>query len=163
GFGAVKGAQMLSVMLAAGVVSRLIFGLISDRIGGLRTLLLGSVLQGLALLLFIPFQELGSLFIVSALFGLFQGGIVPAYAIIVREYFPPRVAATRVGIVIMFTLAGMALGGWMSGWIFDLSGSYEAAFINGIGWNLVNLIIVLGLLQRQRLMKARLMLAGRAA
>ncbi|NCX23012.1 MAG: MFS transporter, partial [Betaproteobacteria bacterium] len=83
--------------------------------------------------------------------------------IIVREYFPPRVAATRVGIVIMFTLAGMALGGWMSGWIFDLSGSYEAAFINGIGWNLVNLIIVLGLLQRQRLMKARLMLAGRAA
>ena len=163
GFGAVKGAQMLSVMLAAGVVSRLIFGLISDRIGGLRTLLLGSVLQGLALLLFIPFQDLSSLFLVSALFGLFQGGIVPAYAIIVREYFPPQVAATRVGIVIMFTLGGMALGGWMSGWIFDVSGSYEAAFMNGIAWNLVNLLIVVGLLYRQRQMKQRFLTANHAA
>lgn len=149
GFGPARGAQMLSVMLAAGVVSRLVFGLISDRIGGLRTLLLGSVLQGLALLLFLPFQDMTSLFAVSALFGLFQGGIVPAYAIIVREYFPASVAATRVGIVIMFTLGGMALGGWMSGWIFDLSGSYEAAFVNGIAWNLVNLLIVLGLLALQ--------------
>ncbi|MBU6284510.1 MAG: MFS transporter [Betaproteobacteria bacterium] len=163
GFGAVKGAQMLSAMLAAGVISRLIFGVISDRIGGLRTLLLGSVLQGLALLLFIPFQDLSSLFIVSALFGLFQGGIVPAYAIIIREYFPPQVAATRVGIVIMFTLGGMALGGWMSGWIFDVSGSYEAAFINGIAWNLVNLLIVLGLLYRQRKMKQRFVTANHAA
>lgn len=163
GFGAVKGAQMLSVMLAAGVVSRLIFGLISDRIGGLRTLLLGSVLQGLALLLFIPFQDLSSLFLVSALFGLFQGGIVPAYAIIVREYFPPQVAATRVGIVIMFTLGGMALGGWMSGWIFDVSGSYEAAFMNGIAWNFVNLLIVVGLLYRQRQMKQRFLTANHAA
>jgi len=146
GFGPTRGAQMLSVMLAAGVVSRLVFGMISDRIGGLRTLLLGSVLQGIALVLFIPFQDMASLFVVSALFGLFQGGIVPAYAIIVREYFPAAVAATRVGIVIMFTLGGMALGGWISGWIFDLSGSYEAAFMNGIAWNMVNLLIVLGLL-----------------
>lgn len=149
GFGPARGAQMLSVMLAAGVVSRLVFGLISDRIGGLRTLLLGSVLQGIALILFIPFQDMASLFAVSALFGLFQGGIVPAYAIIVREYFPAAVAATRVGIVIMFTLGGMALGGWVSGWIFDKSGSYEAAFLNGIAWNLLNLIIVLGLLALQ--------------
>ena len=163
GFGAVKGAQMLSVMLASGVVSRLVFGVISDRIGGLRTLLLGSVLQGIALLLFIPFQDLASLFVVSALFGLFQGGIVPAYAIIVREYFAPQLAATRVGIVIMFTLAGMAIGGWMSGWIFDVSGSYEAAFINGIGWNLVNLLIVLGLLYRQDRMKPRMITVGRVA
>jgi len=121
------------------------------------------VLQGLALLLFIPFQELSSLFIVSALFGLFQGGIVPAYAIIVREYFPPQVAATRVGIVIMFTLGGMALGGWMSGWIFDASGSYEAAFINGIAWNLVNLFIVVGLLYRQRQVRMRLVTSGQNA
>jgi len=163
GYGAVKGAQMLSVMLASGVVSRLVFGVISDRIGGLRTLLLGSALQGVALILFIPFQDLASLFGVSALFGLFQGGIVPAYAIIVREYFAPQVAATRVGIVIMFTLAGMAIGGWMSGWIFDLSGSYEAAFINGIGWNLVNLLIVLGLLYRQRRIQLGLITANRAA
>ena len=89
-----------------------------------------------------------SLYVVSALFGLFQGGIVPAYAIIVREYFPPREAGVRVGIVLMATLFGMALGGWMSGAIFDLTGSYRAAFINGIGWNLLNLTIALWLLRR---------------
>jgi MFS family permease len=150
GFGAARGAQMLSVMLAAGVVSRLLFGLISDRIGGLRTLFLGSVLQGVALLLFLPFEDMASLFVVSALFGLFQGGIVPAYAIVIREYFPAAVAATRVGMVLGFTLLGMALGGWVSGWIFDVTGNYHAAFINGIGWNLFNLLIVGFLLMRRR-------------
>src|SRR4029450_10381952 len=110
-----------------------------DRIGGLRTLLLGSALQGLALVLFLPFDGLVPLFVISALFGLFQGGIVPSYAIIVREYFPPAEAGARVGTVLMSTLFGMALGGWMSGKVFDLTGSYQAAFLNGIGWNLPNL------------------------
>jgi MFS family permease len=150
GFGAARGAQMLSLMLAAGIVSRLVSGLICDRIGGLRTLLLGSVLQGLALLLFLPFDGLVSLFVISALFGLFQGGIVPSYAIIVREHFPPAEAGARVGTVLMATLFGMALGGWMSGKVFDLTGSYHAAFINGIGWNLLNLTIALFLLARSR-------------
>ncbi len=148
GFGAARGAEMLSLMLACGIVSRLLSGAICDRIGGLRTLLLGSVLQGLALLLFIPFDGLASLYLISALFGLFQGGIVPSYAIIVREHFPPAEAGARVGTVLMFTLFGMALGGWMSGRVFDLTGSYQAAFINGIGWNLINLSIVLFLLHR---------------
>jgi MFS family permease len=151
GFGAARGAEMLSLMLASGIVSRLVSGVICDRIGGLRTLLLGSVLQGLALLLFIPFDGLVSLYIVSALFGLFQGGIVPSYAIIVREHFPPAEAGARVGTVLMATLFGMALGGWMSGKVFDLTGSYQAAFLNGIGWNLVNLSVVLFLLYRVRL------------
>ena len=115
GYGAARGAQMLSLMLACGIVSRLAFGFICDRIGGLRTLLLGSALQGVALFLFLPFDGLVSLYVISALFGLFQGGIVPSYAIIVREYFPPREAGARVGAVIMATLFGMALGGWMSG------------------------------------------------
>jgi MFS family permease len=137
-------------MLACGIVSRLVSGVICDRIGGLRTLLLGSVLQGLALLLFIPFDGLLSLFAISALFGLFQGGIVPSYAIIVREYFPPAEAGARVGTVLMSTLFGMALGGWMSGKVFDLTGSYHAAFLNGIGWNLLNLTIALFLLSRVR-------------
>ncbi|MBS0442111.1 MAG: MFS transporter [Proteobacteria bacterium] len=153
GFGAAQGARMLSLMLAAGIVSRLVSGLICDRIGGVRTLLLGSVLQGTALLLFLPFDGLGSLYVVSALFGLFQGGIVPSYAIIVREHFPPAEAGARVGTVLMCTLFGMALGGWMSGKVFDLTGSYHAAFINGIAWNLLNLGIVLLLmwgLRRQR-------------
>lgn len=148
GYGAARGAEMLSLMLACGIASRLISGAICDRIGGLRTLLLGSVLQGVALLLFIPFDSLVSLYVISALFGLFQGGIVPSYAIIVREHFPLREVGERVGTVIMFTLVGMALGGWMSGKVFDLTGSYHAAFINGIAWNLLNLAIALTLLRR---------------
>jgi MFS family permease len=148
GFGAARGAEMLSVMLGFGIVSRLLSGWICDHIGGLRTLLLGSFLQGTALLLFIPFDGLVSLYIVSAMFGLFQGGIVPAYAIIVREYFPASEAGTKVGLVIMCTLLGMALGGWMSGLVFDLTGSYRAAFLNGIAWNALNLCIAFFLLRR---------------
>jgi MFS family permease len=150
GYGAARGAQMLSLMLACGIASRLISGAICDRIGGLRTLLLGSALQGVALLLYIPFDGLASLYLISALFGLFQGGIVPSYAIIVREHFPPHEAGARVGTVLMATLFGMALGGWMSGKVFDLTGSYTAAFVNGVGWNLLNLAIALALLTRVR-------------
>jgi MFS family permease len=150
GYGAARGAEMLSVMLAFGIVSRLVSGWICDRIGGLRTLLLGSFLQGVALLMFLPFDGLVSLYIVSAMFGLFQGGIVPSYAIIVREYFPLREVGVRTGIVLMATLFGMALGGWMSGAIFDMTGSYRAAFMNGIAWNLLNLSIASWLLMRGR-------------
>ncbi|HYR34072.1 MAG TPA: MFS transporter [Burkholderiales bacterium] len=160
GYGAQRGAEMLSLMLGAGIVSRLAFGWIADRIGGLRTLLLCSALQGIALVLFLPFTGLVSLYVVSALFGLFQGGIVPAYPIIVREFFPPREAGTRVAVVLMATLLGMALGGWLSGLIFDLTGSYRAAFINGIGWNLLNLTIAVWLLRRASSHRTRGTLAG---
>ncbi|HYX67443.1 MAG TPA: MFS transporter [Burkholderiales bacterium] len=149
GYGPARGAEMLSLMLGFGIVSRLLSGWISDHIGGLRTLLLGSVLQGIALLLFLPSTSLVSLYVVSALFGLFQGGIVPAYALIVREYFDIREAGIRTGIVLMATLFGMALGGWMSGAIFDLTGSYRAAFLNGIAWNLLNLTIAIWMLHRK--------------
>ena len=148
GFGAARGAEMLSLMLACGIVSRLISGAICDRIGGLRTLVLGSVLQGLALLMFLPFDGMVSLYVISAMFGLFQGGIVPSYAIIVREYFPAQRAGVLVGAVIMATMIGMALGGWMSGKVFDLTGSYHAAFVNGVLWNALNLSIALFLLWR---------------
>ena len=151
GYGAARGAEMLSVMLAFGIASRLISGAICDRIGGLRTLLLGSALQGVALLLFLPFDSLVSLYVIAALFGLFQGGIVPSYAIIIREHFPASEAGWRVGLVIMCTLFGMALGGWMSGKVFDLTGSYGAAFVNGIAWNALNLTIAFFLLYRTRL------------
>src|SRR6478736_7542026 len=150
GYGAARGSQMLSLMLACGILSRLVSGAICDRIGGLRTLLLGSLLQGTALLLFLPFDSLASLYIVSALFGLFQGGIVPSYAIIVREHFPGAEAGARTGTILMFTLFGMALGGWMSGKVFDLTGSYHAAFLNGIAWNLLNLSIAFFLLRGAR-------------
>lgn len=150
GYGAARGAEMLSLMLLCGIVSRLVSGWVCDHIGGIRTLLLGSVLQGLALLLFLPFDGLVPLYVISGMFGLFQGGIVPSYAIIVREHFSPREAGARVGAVIMATMLGMALGGWMSGWIFDVTGSYRAAFVNGIAWNLLNLSIAGWLYWRTR-------------
>ncbi len=150
GFGTARGAQMLSLMFAFGIVSRLASGWISDRIGGLATLLVGSALQCVALFMFLPFEGLVSLYVISALFGLFQGGLVPSYAIIVREYFPPRVTGSLVGLVLMATLFGMALGGWMTGVIFDFTGSYRAAFLNGIAWNLLNMSIAGFLLLRAR-------------
>lgn len=146
GYGPARGAEMLSIMLGLGVVSRLGSGLIADRIGGIGTLILGSTLQCLALLFYLPFDGLTSLYVVSALFGLSQGGIVPSYALIVREYFPAREAGSRVSLVLMATVAGMATGGWMSGEIYDLTGSYRAAFLNGIAWNLVNMSIAFWLL-----------------
>jgi len=148
GYGPARGAEMLASMMFFGLFSRLAAGLIADRIGGLSALLMGSVLQGVALFLYLWFDGLTSLYVVSALFGLFQGGLVPMYAIIVREYFSPQEAGTRLGIVLMATLGGMALGGWMSGAIFDYTGSYRAAFLNGIIWNLLNAAIVLWLLTR---------------
>jgi MFS family permease len=162
GFGAARGAEMLSLMLGAGIVSRLISGWISDRIGGLRTLLLGSILQGIALLGFLPFDGLVSLYLVSAMFGLFQGGIVPSYALIVREHFPAAQAGARVSAVITATLVGMALGGWMSGAIFDATGSYHAAFLNGIAWNLLNVAIAVFLLRRAGPLAPRTRLAAAA-
>jgi MFS family permease len=150
GYGAARGAQMLSLMLGFGIVSRLASGWIVDHIGGVRTLLLGSSLQMLALALFLGFDGMASLYVISALFGLFQGGIVPSYAIIVREYFPAQEAGARVGAVFMATLFGMALGGWISGAIFDLTGSYDAAFVNGLLWNLVNVAIAAWLLRQGR-------------
>jgi len=148
GFGAAQGAQMLSLMLGAGIVSRLVSGWLSDHLGGLMTLLIGSFLQLVALLLFLPFKGLVPLYVISGLFGLFQGGIVPCYALIVREYSPAGQVGTRVGTVLMATLFGMALGGWMSGAIFDWSGSYRAAFLNGIAFNLLNAVVVAWLLRR---------------
>ena len=150
GYGPARGAEMLSLMLGFGVVSRLVFGFIADRIGGVGTLIIGSFLQCLALLFYIPFDGLASLDVVSAFFGLAQGGIVPSYALIVRDHFPAREAGTRISLVLTATVLGMALGGWLSGEIFDLTGSYRAAFLHGIAWNLLNMGIAFWLLMGRR-------------
>jgi MFS family permease len=150
GYGVAHGAEMLSLMLGFGIVSRIGSGFLADRIGGVRTLLIGSVAQGFALLFFLFFDSLTSLYIISAMFGLFQGGIVPSYAIIVRESMPASEAATRVGLVILASVAGMSFGGWVSGVIFDATGSYAAAFMNGLGWNALNITIMASLLLRAR-------------
>jgi MFS family permease len=150
GYGAARGAEMLSLMLGLGIISRIASGFVADRVGGVATLLVGSTLQGVALFLYLWFDGLASLYVISGLFGLFQGGIVPMYAIIVREYFPPQEAGTRLGVILMATLFGMAFGGWMSGLIFDLTGSYQAAFANGLLWNLLNVSIAVWLLLRSQ-------------
>jgi MFS family permease len=154
GYGAQRGAEILSVMLGLGIASRLISGLLADKIGPLPTILIGSGLQGLALLLYLPYDGLISLYVVSAIFGLAQGGIVPTYALIVRQFFPAREAATRVSLVFTSTIVGMALGGWLSGEIYDLTGSYRAAFLNGTAWNLLNFGICAMLLLRFRRARA---------
>jgi MFS family permease len=150
GYGVARGAEMLSLMLGFGIVSRIGSGFLADRIGGIATLLIGSIAQGTALLFYLFFDSLTSLYVISAMFGLFQGGIVPSYAIIVREAMPAQEAATRVGIVILATVFGMSFGGWVSGVIFDATGSYSAAFLNGLGWNALNITIMTGLLIRAR-------------
>jgi len=150
GYGIARGAEMLSLMLAGGVVSRIASGFIADRIGGIRTLLIGSVAQALALAAYIPFDGLASLYVVSLVFGLSQGGIVPCYAIIVREYLPAAEAGRRIGLVMMATIIGMAVGGWMTGVIYDWTGSYAAAFLNGIAWNLINIGAMLLILMKDR-------------
>ncbi len=149
GYGVAAGAEMLSLMLGFGIVSRIASGWLADKVGGVTTLLIGSTAQAVALLFYLVADSLTSLYLASALFGLFQGGIVPSYAIIVREYFPPREAATRVGLAVSATIVGMALGGWMGGALFDLTGSYRAAFLNGIAWNVLNAAIAWWLLSRQ--------------
>ena len=150
GYGAARGAEMLAVMLGFGIVSRVGSGWLADRIGGVRTVLLGSVLQALTLLLYVQFTGLASLFVISALFGLVQGGIIPGYAVVVRECYPAREAGARIGLVLMATMVGMALGGWLAGAIDDWAGSYRASFANGVLWNALNAAIVLTLLLRQR-------------
>ncbi|NOE33095.1 MULTISPECIES: CynX/NimT family MFS transporter [unclassified Ruegeria] len=157
GYGPAVGAEMLSLMLLGGVVSRLVSGLLADHLGGVMTLLIGSVLQCIALFLFLPYDGMVSLYFISLMFGLAQGGIVPSYALVVREYMPPQEAGARVGFVLMMTILGMALGGWMSGWIYDLTGSYQLAFVNGILWNGLNIAIVLMLLKRSRPRREKVM------
>ena len=150
GYGVARGAEMLSIMLGLGIISRVGSGYLADRIGGLRTLLIGSLAQGFALVFYIFFDSLSSLYLISAMFGLFQGGIVPSYAIIVRESMPAGEAATRIGIVIFCSILGMSFGGWVSGLIFDKTGSYAAAFLNGVAWNALNVAIAVLLILRAR-------------
>jgi MFS family permease len=150
GYGVARGAEMLSLMLGLGIISRVGSGIVADRIGASATLLIGSLMQGVALLLYTLFDGLTSLYIVSGIFGLFQGGIVPMYAVICRELLPPRQAGAKIGLVISATILGMAFGGYISGVIFDWTSSYRMAFLNGILWNGFNIAIVGWLFLRRR-------------
>ncbi|OYU49560.1 MAG: MFS transporter [Rhizobiales bacterium PAR1] len=150
GYGVARGAEMLSLMLFLGIFSRIGSGIVADKIGGAATLLIGSIMQGTALVLYLFFDGLTSLYVISGVFGLFQGGIVPMYAVICREFLPPREAGGRIGFVISATIFGMAFGGWISGAIYDWTQSYRLAFFNGVLWNAINLSVVTWLLWRKQ-------------
>jgi MFS family permease len=154
GFPAARGAEMLALMLGFGIVSRVVSGWLSDRIGGLRTLVVGSVLQALVLVAFLGAHTLTTLYAASIVFGLVQGGIVPSYAIIVRTFFPASQAGWRIGVAFLFTICGMALGGWMAGAIYDATGSYTWSYVNAIAFNLMNLAIAVSLLRRYQRLRA---------
>ncbi len=150
GHPAARGAEMLGLMLGFGVVSRIASGWLSDRIGGLKTLLIGSGLQALVLVAFLGDNGLSWLYGVSIAFGLSQGGIVPSYAIILRTFLPASEAGWRIGMAMLSTVSGMALGGWIAGLLYDITGSYQASFANAILFNILNLAIAYHLLKRAR-------------
>jgi len=142
GYGLAVGTEILSFMLFAAVTSRILFGFLSDRIGPIQTLILGSSLQAISLSMFLPFNSQLSLYIIAVFFGLSQGGIVPIYAVIISKFLPANEVAERVGFLIFATIIGMSLGGWVSGEIFDYTNSYKLAFLNGIFWNIINVSIM---------------------
>ena len=150
GFDALHGARMLALMLGFGIVSRLVSGWISDRIGGLKTLLLGSALQGLVIFAYLFGDGLAVLYVLAIAFGLSQGGIVPSYAMIVRALFPAGEAGWRIGATVLSAGFGMGLGGWIAGALHDLTGDYTASILSALGFNLVNLGIAAWLLARDR-------------
>ena len=150
GYGVARGAEMLSLMLFLGIASRIGSGFLADRIGGAATLLIGSIMQGVALVLYLFFNGLASLYIISGIFGLFQGGIVPMYAVICREFLPAREAGSRIGLVMASTIIGMAFGGYVSGLIYDATNSYRLAFLNGVAWNGLNLLVVAWLFMKRQ-------------
>jgi len=148
GFAPARGAEMLSLLLTCAFVSRVIWGRLSDRIGGLMTVLVGSACQASFLAAYLMVDNLVGLYVVSAAFGLGFGGIVPSYALSIRDLFPAREAGWRMGAVFLGGLGGMALGSWLGGAVFDHTGSYLPAFLIGVLFNLVNLGIVGALLLR---------------
>jgi MFS family permease len=145
-----QGAAMLSVLLGCAFVSRQFWGYVADRIGGLRTILAGSVCQITAMIAFLLTRNEAALFAVSAWFGLGFSGIIPAYVLAVRDLFPANEASWRVPSVLLFSGSGMAFGGWLAGAIYDSVGFYAAAFAAGILFNVAHLMMIGTLVWRQR-------------
>jgi MFS family permease len=155
GISRAHGAAMLSVLLGTAFLCRQIWGLIADRMGGLRTVLLGSVIQTITMSAFLFTQDEVGLFTVAAAFGLGFSGMIPATVLAGRELFPPAEAAWRIPTLLLCSGCGMATGGWLAGILYDHFGYYGPAFATGIAANLLNLAIILMLVGRQRLITSR--------
>jgi MFS family permease len=150
GYSAQSGAMMLSLLLGLGVLGRQVWGAISDRIGGLSTLLISSLLQGLAMVGFVVTQDEWGLYGVAAAFGVGFSALIPAYVLAVREYFPMREASWRVPVVLLMSGSGMATGTWLAGYLYDYFGFYAPAFAAGVAFNLANFIVITALVLRRR-------------
>ena len=145
-----QGALMLSVLLGCAFLSRQLWGLLSDRVGGLLTILAGSICQATALVGFVWIRGEAGLFVVAAAFGLGFSGIIPAYVLTVRELFPAAEATWRVPVWFFTNLCGMALGGWLAGWLYDRLASYAPAFLAGVALNVANVALIGWMATRQR-------------
>jgi MFS family permease len=155
-----RGSAMLSVLLAFGFIGRQLWGFIADRIGGLRTVLIGSACQVIAIIGFLLTQEEAGLFAVSAAFGLGFSGIIPAYVLALRELYPSSEASWRVPTLLLCSGSGMAAGGWFAGAIYDYAGFYAAALATGIVFNFANLLVVGTLMLRQSRLHSPLLVRG---
>ena len=141
---------MLSVLLGSAFLARQFWGWLSDKIGGLRTVLFGSLAQATAMAGFLVTEDETGLFVVSAAFGLGYAGLIPAYVLAVRALYPATEASWRVPTVLFAGLLGMAGGGWTAGALFDFFGFYSPAFAVGVIFNLLNVVVILPLVMRQR-------------
>lgn len=148
GYAPARGAEMLTLLLVAAFLSRLLWGRLSDRIGGLKTILIGSAAQALFLACYLYVDNLVALYAVSAAFGFGFGGIIPSYVLAIREFFPARESGWRIGTVLFFGLVGMAFGNWMGGALYDWFAYYKPAFAAGVAFNIANLVLIGGLLAR---------------
>jgi predicted MFS family arabinose efflux permease len=162
GLSAATGAAMLSVLLVCAFLSRQLWGWVSDRVGGLMTLVVGSAAQVTAMLGFLLIQDEAGLFAVAAAFGLGFSGLVPAYVLTIRQLFPAREASWRIPALLLTAMSGMASGSWIAGAIYDGAGTYAPAFATGIAANLLHLCLVTALVVQWRRLPDRSAL-GRAA
>ena len=149
GYPATQAAKFLSLLFAAAFASRIAFGLLADRIGGVRTLVIGSGLQAVMLLTFAVVESEAGLYAAALLFGLGFAGIMPCYSLIIRLWFPATESGRRIAMVYLFAALGMGLGGWLGGAVFDLTGSYFYAFLIGFGFNVMNFVVIGFLYLRQ--------------
>jgi predicted MFS family arabinose efflux permease len=162
GYAPARGAEMLSLLLVAAFMSRMIWGRLSDRIGGLKTILISSAAQAVFLSCYLVVDTLVGLYVVSVAFGFGFGGIIPSYVLAIRTLFPFGETGWRTGTVLLFGLCGMALGGWLGGYLYDWFGFYQPAFAVGVAFNLANLALVGGLVILGMKPRRPLLLAGAA-
>ena len=137
-----QGAAMISVLLGCAFISRQFWGAMADRIGGLRTVMVGSACQAAAIAAFLLTQNEAGLFVISGVYGLGFSGIIPSYSVAIRDLFPSSEASWQIPTLLFTAMSGMAVGSWLAGKLFDHFGSYAPAFATGVVFNLVNLVLL---------------------